>query len=889
MPVHELDNETSVPFLGADQVWEDTGYTGEGIKVAIIDTGIDYTHASFGGPGTVEAFEQAAASSTSEPDPALGWGARVKGGWDFVGDDYRGTNPQPDPNPLDCQGHGSHVAGTAGGSGVLPDGSTYDGPWDSGTYDTDFEIGPGVAPEIDLYALRVFGCDGSTNATTEAIDWAVANDMDVINMSLGSPYGTKGDPSAVASSNAVAAGVVVIASAGNSGPAPYITGSPGSGEGVVSVAAIDGTETYPGAQLTFDGTTIEAINANGAEIPEQPLEIVVLRDEDGSVGLGCELEEYEAAGIVPGGNQLAVTQRGSCARVARAGFGQQAGAAAVVMINSDANFPPYEGEIVADPSLPVFVDVTIPFLGVRGVLGAEPTDDGDALAAADGEQVDLTAARVDNPGFRQFASFSSDGPRSVDSGLKPDVAAPGVSTFSTEVGSGWRGSFKSGTSMAAPHVAGVAALGVQAHPDWSADEISSSLVATADDDGLSGYQLTRGGAGLVDTAQVVNGSVVAFGDEIETEDGLVRQPTLSFGLAEGSTTFTERREVTLVNKGSSAQTYAVAATAGPESQPADVRVSPSSVTVPAGGSATVRVTLQADADALPSILSGAGQHRFYEVSGNIEFTGGDGDLTVPYLLVPRPSADGTVAPKKINSKANNGTKLNVFNRGGGAAVETSADVFAWGIEDAQDQAADPLGTGFDVRAAGAQSFTLPDGDTLLVFAVNMYDHYSNAASNEYSVFLDVDQDGAADMRLFSYDSGAVRSGSVNGTAEVFLRDLRTGGLFGTGFLTTAPTDNSTVMLPVRASQVAVTGAFDYEVYAFVRGNGVDFTDTATYDPTTPVLSTTGQYAELQPGDKVSWRAQVDTEAWEDQGTLGQMVVFYDNPAGEEEAQLIPLK
>ena len=119
---YTIDNAVSVPYLGVPQVWQNTGYTGEGIKVAIIDTGIDYTHANFGGPGTVEAYQAANAAETEAADPALfGPNApRIKGGWDFVGDDYNanedGSVPKPDANPLDCNGHGSHVAGTTGGS-----------------------------------------------------------------------------------------------------------------------------------------------------------------------------------------------------------------------------------------------------------------------------------------------------------------------------------------------------------------------------------------------------------------------------------------------------------------------------------------------------------------------------------------------------------------------------------------------------------------------------------------------------------------------------------------------------------------------------------------------------------------------------------------------------
>ena len=111
-------------------------------------------------------------------------------------------------------------------------GATYNGPYNATTITgNSWRIGPGVAPKADIYGIRVFGCEGSTDVTVDAIEWAVDNDMDVINMSLGSSFGTNDDPSAVASTNAAKAGVIVVTSAGNSGPSQYITGSPGHGRG----------------------------------------------------------------------------------------------------------------------------------------------------------------------------------------------------------------------------------------------------------------------------------------------------------------------------------------------------------------------------------------------------------------------------------------------------------------------------------------------------------------------------------------------------------------------------------------------------------------------------------------------------------------------------------
>ena len=139
-----------------------------------------------------------------------------------------------------------------------------------------------------------------------------------------------------------------------------------------------------------------------------------------------------------------------------------AGADAVVMINNAASFPPFEGPILYNPDTGVEFEVTIPFLGI---IGPANSPQATALRAAD--TADQHGQDPANPGFRGFASFSSGGPRNGDSALKPDIAAPGVSTLSTAAGSGNKGQVLSGTSMASPHVAGVAALVRQAHPTWT--------------------------------------------------------------------------------------------------------------------------------------------------------------------------------------------------------------------------------------------------------------------------------------------------------------------------------------------------------------------------------------------------------------------------------------
>ncbi|MEZ4560425.1 MAG: S8 family serine peptidase [Caldilineaceae bacterium] len=218
-------NSVSVPFIGAPALWSGPAgqsYTGAGLTIAVIDTGVDYLHAAFGG-----SRRYADNGPTVIGDVPDFPGPKVIAGYDFAGDAYDADPdnstynpiPAPDPDPTDCYGHGTHVAATAAGFGVLDDGSggfggTFTGPYDAGVRTQSFLIGPGVAPQASIIALKIFGCHGSSDLTELAIDWAVdpngdgdfADKVDVINMSIGSPYGTTDDPSVVASDNGAGRG-----------------------------------------------------------------------------------------------------------------------------------------------------------------------------------------------------------------------------------------------------------------------------------------------------------------------------------------------------------------------------------------------------------------------------------------------------------------------------------------------------------------------------------------------------------------------------------------------------------------------------------------------------------------------------------------------------------
>lgn len=893
--LHYPDNIHGVPLVGGPAVWQSLGLHGEGVKVAIIDTGIDYTHANFGGSGDPADYVAAHKTETAPANPAwFGPNApRVKGGIDLVGDSYNPSHtssdpakdlfqptPHPDPNPLDCNGHGSHVAGTAAGSGVLSNGTRYTATYDANTISANsWNVGPGVAPKADIYSVRVFGCSGPTDVVVEALDWAVDNDMDVVNMSLGSSFGSTEDASAVASTNAAKAGIIVVASAGNSGQNPYIVGSPSTAEGAISVAANDPTQHFPGALIGV-GAGIQAIDANGAPIPPSgALAIKVLRDSSGGISLGCDPAEYVNAGVA---GKIAVVRRGTCARVARAIFGQKAGAAAVVMVNNANSFPPFEGRITSNPDTGEAFTVTIPFLGV-------PSTKGGALSGADGTSATLVANNITNPGFLAFASFTSGGPRTGDAGLKPDVTAPGVSISSTAVGSGTGSEILSGTSMAAPHTTGVAALTRQAHPAWRTEDLKSAIMHTANPAGVVGYRTSVGGTGFVQAPGSTATQVVA-----RTSGGKFGG-ALNFGVVEFRNPYSRSLDVTLRNLGGTTASFNVAQ-ANHQGSPHTISLSSSTVSVPAGGEATVSVTL----NVAPATAGAAdtGILSYQEVAGLIQFTpqspsdNAGVTLRVPYLLVPRVESDVSTNVGRLSGGTATAT---ITNKNG--AISGDADFYAWGLS--ASQVGGQSNQTADIRAVGVQSFPLSSSQAILVFAVNTYDRWSSPSSNEFDIYVDVNGDGNPDYVVFGADEGAVTTGTFNGQMRGFVLDLRTKAVTVSPFLSTAPTDGSTAEIAVVATQLCRSGSpclnqsnarIAYQAIGFdvLNGGSKAVPGVAKFNVWSSSVST-GDFVSVAPGASATSTVTVNSTEAAKTPALGLMVVTLDNQSGGDEAQLIPLK
>ncbi len=891
---HELDNANSVPFIGAPAAWEDLGATGSGQTIAVIDTGIDYTHANFGGPGTVAAFD---ANNPATVEAGSFPTAKVIAGRDFAGNDYDagGDNgspvPAPDDDPLDCNGHGSHVAGSAAGNGVTTAGATYTGLYNSSTHATSFRIGPGVAPQASLVALKVFGCEGSTDLTVDALEWVGeynathADAIDVVNMSLGSSFGREDHPSAVQTNTLVGTGVVVVTSAGNSGAGAYITGSPGVATGAISTAAEDTLATFPGAIIDL-ATGTDITNANNQnDYPDLPVSgtIRAITTSATTLSLGCAAADY---GALPAGS-IAVVQRGVCAFVDKGAAAEAAGAVGIIVVNRD--------DIVDPTELPTFIGYNpeifdIPMIGTgRGVKAQ--------LIAANGVAATLVESGiVANPTFKRPATFTSGGPRNGDSATKPDVTGPGVSIVSTLVGSGSNGTTLSGTSMASPHNAGVAAIVRQQNPTWSPVQVKAAIMNTATVDAAktTGFSTRVTGAGLIQPRRAIDTKALATTGPLTA--------SLSFGYDPLNGAYTESLPVTLWNTSANDITYNLAG--------ASIVSVPASVTVPAGGSATFQATATLSATqvaGLPyssNLLPAAIPHQAW--GGVTTFQGaivatptteaaGVYALRVPFLGVPR-GLSNIVAGSRSAYSVSNGIASATVPLTNSGVHGGFADVYAWGLSDADDVAG-PYDS-MDIRAVGVQSVPaevltgVPDpNDRGLVFAINTYGHWSTSAENEFDIAIFGANKTKPDYFVVGVDFGAVTVDAFDGRMASFVFDAA-GNLID-AWVADGPANGSTLLLPILASDIGQTGdnqRFSYSAVAFSLQDDavIDVVaGQAEFSVKKPAV-TTGNFIALAPGQSTSLPVTVDKGKLAVAPVLGWMVVALDDPNGAAQADLVPI-
>ncbi|MFM9135553.1 MAG: S8 family serine peptidase, partial [bacterium] len=810
----ERDNFIAVPLIQAPSAWVDAGKTGRGVTLGVMDTGIDYTHADFGGPGTPEAYDAALAAKEAGQSPDYPDPAKVAGGYDFAGNAYNAEDPdsvpQPDDNPLDCEGHGTHVAGSAGGYGVNADGSTFEGPWDASTPFDTMGIAPGVAPEVTLYSLKVFGCEGSTLLVPEALDWAVdpngdgdlSDHLDIVNMSLGADFGSPQDPDSVASDNAVDAGVSVIAAAGNAGDIYEISGSPAIATKALSVAAsedrgeiTDGfSASIAGSARTFPASlSADYPWSTGSGVADAPLVELGDWSEPPSAANnidGCSPFSAADAARVAGKVVLLwwddnePTRR--CGSVGRSGNATAAGATGAVLGSSLTLFAV---GITGSKDIPVVLSNSAGTSALHDALGQ-----GRAVTVTLNDDLRNTERIIVPVGpsdpTDMMTSFTSRG-TALAGNVKPDVTAPGSSIFSAAVGTGDQGASKSGTSMATPMTAGLAALLIEARPSWSAQEIKAGIMNTADHDlfldpGQTGprYDVLRAGSGRVDALSAVRNRVLAY---VVDDPGAV---SVSFGVLDvkAGTVYSASRTVRIADKrtSGSARTYAVGLTALNTLPGASFVVSPDSVTLRPGQSADIVVRVKANGTRLlhradPTITLdpyGIGLMRDFltDISALLTVskpTGGE--IRVPVFAAPRPASE--ISTQSVVDVSGTGLETGTLTMAGtpvnprgdvGYEMERSRVSALQLVADSErlpncmpDQTEDCVATedqasadlrylGFTSDARFVEDPLDPANGAMAYFGVASWAPWRTAASiSEFDVFLDTDKDGAPDAVLYN--------------------------------------------------------------------------------------------------------------------------------------------
>jgi subtilisin family serine protease len=513
----------SIPFLGIDRLHAE-GITGDGIKVGVLDTGVDYHH-----PDLKEAY---------------------KGGYDFIDNDsdpmeatYQEwkDSGRPEKNGAGTPYytyHGTHVSGTIVGQNA-----------------NDSEYATlGVAPEADLYAYRVLGPygTGAVAGIVAGIDQAIKDGMDVINLSLGVATNDPLFPASIAINNAVLSGVTAVVAAGNSGSNSYTLGSPGTAALGITVGASDmemSIATSTGS-LTDGENTISTdmrLLAKGYndDIPGMKGKEFPLID----VGLGA-IADYDDKNV---DGKIVLVERGEFSLNEKIENAKKQGASGVILWNNSAEegyIPHYLGEGRT------FIS-TFATTKEQGMILKEFLKKGNASFTFDG------IGEIKSEGD-QLASFSSRGPVYGTYDIKPEVTAPGVSIMSSVPsymqGEEFIGDYQNayqranGTSMATPHVAGIAALMLQNEPGMTPEDIKSKLMNTADSL-KEEYSVYEVGAGRVDPYEAIHADTV-FQVMDKTEhiiDGKPLQidnPTgaMNFGLHVNNKNLREQQAISIENK-----------------------------------------------------------------------------------------------------------------------------------------------------------------------------------------------------------------------------------------------------------------------------------------------------------------------------------------------------
>ena len=568
-------------LTGVTEARNKLGLTGKGVKIGIIDTGIDIDHPAFGGSGV--------------PGSAAFPTSKVVTGYDFVGDEYNGSSssdkynpgPKPDPLPKDCMGHGTSVASIAAGNDAAK----------------KFK---GVAPDAKLGAYKIAGCEGGfdSDVLLAAMERATKDGMDVVNMSLGLPFASWPNyPVATAADAMADSGIVLTSAAGNEGESGvFSTNTPSVARKAISVGSVDSGEISSNTFRGPDGKLVPYDSVAGSPWPPTAGKVELATYPDGKKTGAVDLP-----GTPFKGKAVLVSLGGNAAADQTFAAAEKDGAAAVVFYDeSDSIAPLFKiAEGKPGPKLPVIqikyaeakkLETTI----AAGPASIEWTDEEFAIRREDGGLV----------------AFSSSFGPAADLTVKPDVLAPGESVYAAiptkkQGDNAYR--FRYGTSMASPHAAGAAALLLQSNTALNPGDVRTVLQNTAkpldlrNPEALELDASTKGkeavhlqGAGLINVPAAV---AQAHSHAKVTSDAVPSTATPS-KISLGDTDSNDPTELTIANRSNKEITYTLSSdvspvgTAGPNQFPSyfaglntKVSFSAKTVTVPANSTRTVKATV----------------------------------------------------------------------------------------------------------------------------------------------------------------------------------------------------------------------------------------------------------------------------------------------------------
>ncbi len=806
---YELDLAETVPYIGATAV-QAKGVDGKGIKVAVLDSGIDYLHAALGGSGNAAEF---ASNNPDVVERGTFPTAKVVAGYDFTGSNWPNGPEAPDPDPLDAGvggGHGTHVAHIIAGKG-------------------------GVAPGASLYAVKV--CSSVSSACSgvaliQGMDYSVdpngdgkfGDRVDIINMSLGSNYGQPFDDDlAAAVDSATALGVLTVASAGNSSDKPYANGTPAAARSALSVAQTAVPSGFLPLMQIVAPTNLVGNFPAVFQPWAAPLTAAVEAPLQYGNGAGGNLNGCAAfpAGSLAG--KIVLVDRGACNFTLKVKNVADAGGL-IGIIGLIAPGDPFEGGDGGDRPI-----------AIPGYMVSQ------AVANRLRDGLPNTVVRFDPsvgiPLAGSMVGSSSRGPQHESTTLiKPEIGAPGASV-SAIAGSGTGQGPFGGTSGAAPMVAGAAALVFQAYGGTRAPSIGTPP-GNAIGHGLSplevkallmnnGYTavindpltgalapITRIGGGEVRVNRALAAPVAAW-------DRDVPSGALSFGfidVADEKVTLTKTVEIrNLDNKN---RTYTVKPTfrfaddvangAVTVSAPATVQVKPGQ-----GKLTSFEVKLTIDGTKLRGNFMNSGSAgadpatlTTNEYDGYLVLDDGKHPIHLAWHVLPRKAARVTPTTTAIVPDSFPQV-IGLSNTGVGTAQNDAYALLAVSpnLPEGSLGAQSPTP---DIRAVGINTYPVPAGfcsanaSFLWAFAVNTWERQEHLLPVSHQIYLDTNRDGTDDYVVLNRDASGLGTIS-DGRQLAWVLNLATGTASAFFFAEHSTNTGNTVLL-ICGEQIGMNAA-----------------------------------------------------------------------------------